>query len=368
MRTIRMIDGPRLVGRLLAAPWALTLVLSLSAAAMAQPTYTISELSGTNCAASGINDDADVAGQCDAIAAAWQNGVATSLGMLPKGTFSVAAAINSNGVAVGWGDAGDGRPRAELYRNGIVSDIDPSAANAYALYVNDRGVIAGNYLKGFGGCNNWVAVIWTEDTSKPGSFRRTDLQPYPGGDGKVRCEWAAAANQGLQVVGWVQSSLFGQSGAFWNNDSKHTLSLLQPLPGDWSSLASGMNDLGRAVGESHPPFSSRPVLWDNDGAHTAIELPVLPGDNYGSATAINNLGHVLGTSAYSTPGTWDVGPSRVVIWRDGGVFELQSLLDPVNGNGWTITSVSGINNLGQIVGSGLRNGQPALFLMTPATP
>jgi uncharacterized membrane protein len=149
---------------------------------------------------------------------------------------------------------------------------------------------------------------------------------------------------------------------------KHTLSLLQPLPGDWSSLASGMNDLGRAVGESHPPFSSRPVLWGNDGAHTAIELPVLPGDNYGSATAINSLGHVLGTSAYSTPGTWDVGPSRVVIWRDGGVFELQSLLDPVSGDGWTITSVSGINNLGQIVGAGFRNGQPALFLMTPAAP
>lgn len=123
-----------------------------------------------------------------------------------------------------------------------------------------------------------------------------------------------------------------------------------------------------AIRASRWPFSSRPVLWDNDGAHTAIELPLLPGDNYGSATAINNLGHILGLSAYSVPGTWDVGPSRPVIWRDGGVFELQSLLDPTSGDGWTITSVSGINNLGQIIGSGLHNGLPTSFVMTPTAP
>jgi len=368
MQTFRILDGPKAIGRLLAALWASTLAFSLSTAAMAQPTYSIRELGAGNCAVSGINDYGDVAGQCNAIAVVWENGVPTSLGKFAKGTFSTAASVNSMGVAVGWGDAGDGRPRAEFYRNGAVIDIDPSAANAYAIFINERGVVAGNALKGFGTCNSWVAAIWTEDTSKPGTFRRVDLQPYPGGDGKVRCEWATAANQSLQVVGWMQNSLFGQKGAFWNNDSKHTLSLLEPLPGDWSSLTWGMNDLGRAVGESHPPSSSRPVLWDNDGTHTPTTLPLLPGDNYGLATTINNLGHILGSSAYSTPGTWDVGPSRFVIWRDGGVFELQSLLDPVTGNGWTITGVSGINNLGQIAGVGLHNGQSAQFVMTPMAP
>jgi hypothetical protein len=150
--------------------------------AQAQPTYNITELGAAGCAVYALNDDA-AAGQCDAIAAFWRNGVATSLGKLAKGTYSVAQAINAHGIAVGYGDAGDGRPRAELYRGGNVVDIDPSAANAYAIYINDNGVIVGDALKGFGGCNNWVAAIWTEDVSKPGNFRRVDLLPYPGGDG-----------------------------------------------------------------------------------------------------------------------------------------------------------------------------------------
>src|SRR5205807_2023832 len=111
----------------------------------------------------GMNDHSGVAGQCNAVATAWVNGVAASLGKLPNGTYSAAQSINSHAVAVGNGDAGDGRPRAELYRNGTVTDIDPSAANAYAIRINEDGVIAGNYLKGFGGCNNWLAAIWVED-------------------------------------------------------------------------------------------------------------------------------------------------------------------------------------------------------------
>lgn len=368
MRTIRNCNRPKRAGRLFAALLALTLVISLFGVAMAQTQYTITELGGVNCAVSSINDYADVAGQCDAVAAVWQNGVESGFGKLSNGTYSAAASVDSRGVAVGNGDAGDGRPHAELFRNGNVINIDPGAANSYAIYINERGMIAGNALKGFGPCNNWVAAIWTEDTTKPGTFKRTDLQPYPGGDGKVRCEWATAANQNLQVAGWVQNSLFGQKGAFWNNDAKHTLSLLQPYADDWSSLAWGMNDLGQAVGESHPAFGSRPVIWDSDPMHTPIALPLLPGDNYGTATAINSVGHILGMSAYSTPGTWNVGPSRLVIWRDGGVFELHSLLDPISGAAWSITNVSGINNQGQIVGSGLHNGFSAPFLMSPVVP
>ena len=344
-----------------------TLALLFPVTGSAQTTYTIAELSTADCAVAGINGYSDVAGQCGGVATLWSNGTTTRLGKLPKGTYSMAQSSNSSRVAVGSGDAGDGRPRAELFRNGSVIDIDPSAANAYAIRINDDGVIAGNALKGFGTCNSWVAAIYVEDSSKPGSFRRTDLQPYPGGDGKVRCEYATGANQTMQVVGWVQNSLFGQMGAFWNNDPKHTLSLLQPYPDDWSSLAWGVNDLAQAVGESHPPFGSRPILWQNDGAHTPVDLGVLPGDNYGVAMALNNRGQAIGWSAYGVPGTWNVGPARFVVWRDGGVFDLQTLLD-ATASGWTITGVSAINDAGQIAGAGIHNGVAAVFVMSPVLP
>ena len=61
----------KITARLLAALLASTLALSLSAAAMAQTTYRISDLGPANCAVSSINDYADVVGQCDAVAAVW---------------------------------------------------------------------------------------------------------------------------------------------------------------------------------------------------------------------------------------------------------------------------------------------------------
>jgi hypothetical protein len=363
-----MFQRNREMGIMKKVSWAVVAMLSLSAAASAQTTYTIAEVGGDGCAATGINDYSDVAGQCNGVATVWQNGVEISLGRLPKGTYSAAQSSNAAGVAVGNSDDGDGRPLAVMYRNGAVINIDSGANNAYGIRINDSGVIAGNFLKGFGGCDNWTAAVWTEDPKKPGRFRRTDLQPYPSGDAAARCENATAANAGIQVVGWVQSSVFGQMGAFWDNDATHTLSLLQPYPGDWTSIALGVNDLGQAVGESHPPFGSRPVVWGNDGARTPVALPLLPGDNYGVATAINNHGDILGWSAYAVPDTWNVSPSRPVVWRAGGVFELTSVLDPATGSGWTITAIFAINNLGQIVGIGSHNGQQRTFVMTPLVP
>lgn len=285
----------------------------------------------------------------------------TTLGKLPRGTYSEAWAINAQGVVVGEGDTGDGRPDPVLYRNGAVINIDSSSANARAIHVNDAGIIVGDYLKGFSICD-WSAVIWTERPDQPGRFDRIGLPPYPGGDPKVRYGYATGANQGIQVVGWVQNSLFGQLGAVWNNDAAHTLSLLQPLPGQWTSYARAVNDLGQAVGESNGGIAgSRAVLWLADATHTAVDLGTLPGDTGSAATAINNLGQILGVS------TSAAGATRPFLWQNGQMAEVRSLLD-ATGVDWVIQTVAAINNAGQIIGSGLYQGQPRGFLMTPLAP
>jgi hypothetical protein len=135
------------------------------------------------------------------------------------------------------------------------------------------------------------------------------------------------------------------------------------LPGDGGSIAWAVNDLGQAVGDS----GQRAVLRNNDAAHTPIELPMLPnGDNYATARLINNLGHVVGMSGMLLGfGPTATTTTHFVVWRDGTVFDLQSVLDAVSGAGWTISSVSAINDAGQLVGSGFYNGQARNFVMTP---
>jgi probable HAF family extracellular repeat protein len=337
----------------------------------AQTLYTITDLGALpgapSCMAFAVNDRGVVAGTCSGadpfneMAFVWDSGVMTALGTLPRANYSAAHAINAAGVVVGEGDSADFRPEPTLYRDGTVVNIDENSGNARAIYVNDAGVIVGNYAKGFGPVSSWSPVIWTERADRPGRFDRISLEPYPGGESKSRYGYAVGANQQLQVVGYVQNSLFGQRGAFWDNDADHTLTLLEPLPGDWSSVALAVNDLGQAVGQSHHAFRTRAVLWMNDAARTPVDLGTLPGDLDSTATAINNQGQVIGLSTSAENVT------RPFLWENGQMLDVNTLLDATGGGAdWTILSVTGINNLGQIVGIGQYQGQPRSFLMTPA--
>lgn len=343
-------------------------LLALPGQAAAQPIYSIAAVAGGNCGASSINDRSYIAGSCDGTAVVWKGGVATSLGRLTGGTFSEAHYVNSFGVAAGDGDTGNGRPQSWVSTpTGLLNIFPNNGGNTHALFIGDNGYIGGFYTKSLsGGTSSWKGAIWTPDPKDPRKYRELDLPVLAGGiDPKNSNSIPWAFNQAGQAAGWATNDVIGQHAAFWNSDAAHTVVDLGTIPGDWSSLAWGINDLGQVVGESHPPFANRAVLWNNDAAHTPAELPLLPGDNYGIANSINNLGHILGTSQSFDAATSTYGPAHTVLWRDGGVFDVQTVLDPAVAAEWTISSVSGINNLGQIIGMGRHNGQAVLFVMTP---
>jgi uncharacterized membrane protein len=339
---------------------------SAAGAAVAAPQYTITAIGGEGCAPEAINDSSIISGTCDGTAVVWKNGVATSLGRLVGGTYSEAKSANAQGVVAGDGDTGNSRPQGWVSTpTGLYNFFSNNGGNTHVLFIGDNGFIGGYYTKSLSGnTSSWKGSIWTPDSKV--RYRQLDLPVLPGGvNPKASSSVPAAFNQLGQAAGYATNDVIGQHAAFWNNDGAHSVIDLGVLPGGWTSIAWGMNNLGQVVGESHPGAGSRAVLWNNDPAHTATELLPLPGDNYGVAQEINDAGQVLGFSAYATPGTWNVGPSRYVVWADGVAYDLNTVLDPVTGAGWTVTSAMALNNLGQIVGTGTLNGQLKAFVMTP---
>src|SRR5262249_51645833 len=93
-------------------------------------------------------------------------------------------------------------------------------------------------------------------------------------------------------------------------------------------------------------------LWDNG---TATELPAL--------TRMTPALDVHGFNASDTIiGDLDGTP---FVYLDGTLYDLNSLL-PAN-SGWTLTAAYGLNDAGQIVGTGTYNGDPSAFLLTPTS-
>jgi probable HAF family extracellular repeat protein len=355
----------------------LSAALPAIAAAQTLPTYHVTELTppaGATCAATAMNDAGVVAGSCVSVsggantygATVWRNGVPTTYGVLPGGTYAQPTALNSLGVAVGDADAnGSARPQAfETIANGLLN-IDPiSGGNARAIGILDNGTVFGNLTKSLSGNTaSWDIVMWTADPGHPGRFKQSFLPHYAGGISKYNGVYGLQSNKVGQVVGWVTTSVIGQLGGFWNNDAAHTLVALQPVAGGYHSLAWAVNDLGQAAGESSTfDMGEHAVLWDNDAAHTPIDLGVLPGDTLSMATGINTSGQVIGISVGGTfP---QLTGQRSFLYQGGAMAELSTLIDPADGF-WTITWATAINNAGQILAGATSNGRQATIVLTP---
>lgn len=340
--------------------------------AFAQPFFTLTELpvpAGYDFSAPyNINDQGYVVGFSERgsngeVATVWKGGVPQVVGRLDKGTYSIAMAINSKGTVVGDGDDGDFRPLSWIQSGGkLVNFFSNNGGNTHALAINDAGLIGGFYIKGFS--STWRPAIWKIDAKDPRKSIKTDLPLLPGSDSTTTSSESRAFNQSMQAVGYCANSVVGQRAVFWNSDAAHTIFDLGVFGFDWSSDANSLNDVGQAVGSSHPPFGSRAILWNNDPAHTAYELPLLPGDNYGTAQLINNQGIIVGSSAFGEPGTWNIGPSALVIWINGQAYDLQSVVRET-ADGWRIAQISSINNLGQLAGLATKDGAVRGVILNP---
>jgi probable HAF family extracellular repeat protein len=77
---------------------------------------------------------------------------------------------------------------------------------------------------------------------------------------------------------------------------------------------------------------------------------------------INRFGHVVGAAYLDTTG---VGNFRAFVYSDGtGLRNLNHLIDPALG--WVLREATGINDRGQIVGWGYRDGKDRPFRLSPS--
>jgi probable HAF family extracellular repeat protein len=310
------------------------------------------------------------------------------------GTTSEAIDLNNLGDVVGAADRADGQAHAFLYRAGRMTDLGTLVGGtaSRATAVSETGTVVGlSGINAYGaGFREFTqGFVWQDGTMRsvgalhcPCSFNRRH--------GSSR---ALAINNANRVVGDSLTSRATYTGAFlWESNVMRGLidlnettfdstaygisdaneivgekagrafaargGLLQDLgvmPGDAGSRATAVNLTGQVVGDSFGADATpRAFLWDLGRMRA---LGVLPGDVASEARAINAGGDVVGRS-----GPAGFSRSRAVLWQDGIAIDLNQRITPGD---WTLTSASGINDIGQIVGAGLRGGQLRAFLLNP---
>jgi probable HAF family extracellular repeat protein len=288
-------------------PIILCCLLAVAVGLAAQTSYTIvplGTLGGLSGGGSGINDrrwvtgSANQAGDTVSHAALWMGGPQViDLGALggPGINSTVAWPVKSNnGVVVGISD----------------TDEDQQPADNFSCYpFFATGSPTGKICKGFRWANGAM----------------TALPPFPGGFNS----YATAVNNRGEIVGWAEN---------------------------------GVADPTCNTGVQTLQF--RAVIWEPDGAMK--ELPPLPGDSTSAATAINDLGQVVGISGACGIAVGGVSAAHSVLWQNGVPINIGDL------GGHTWNTPTAINNVGTVVGFSLPAGQDGTrnfeaFLWTQAT-
>lgn len=104
-----------------------------------------------------------------------------------------------------------------------------------------------------------------------------------------------------------------------------------------------------------------------------VDLGLLPGGYESFAYSINNNGQIVGSSENgesngNPPGHYPARKRRAVLWQNGVITDLNTLI-PAD-TGWELTEAKSINDAGQITGIGTLNGERRGFRITlaPAAP
>ncbi len=269
------------------------------------------------------------------------------LGTLDGSTFSRAFRVNQSGEAVGEAFTPAGASRAVLWRNGELEELAPGVS-AVANDINNRGQVVGT--------SGGQAVLWDRGTMTALGAISNDPAATSRGN--------AIAENG-RVVGLAQTDILSEFGSrvshafLW--DGRRMIDLGALADPTNFSVAYGVNPRSEVVGESVVGGGTyHAFVWRN-GSMRDIH-PAELGIRHSRANDINASGDIVGwvSTFFGFP---TFGAAAAVLWRDGVAHDLNAL---VEAEGWDLRAAMGINDRGQIVGYGLKDGQTRAFLLEPA--
>jgi probable HAF family extracellular repeat protein len=272
----------------------------------------------------------------------------------PGNTHSLATPENLNNAGDVTGESVNvttGAQTAVLWADSSApSDLGQLPGIANTLYAPQATDINNNsVIIGYGAASNAARVPYTIAGSAVG---RLPVLPGNGFDAYP----IAISDTGV-IVGEADSSAQDMMAVKWVNGA---IVLLAEPSGVLTSEALAVNASGTAVGaEVAPPtYNAHAIAWAN-GQFTDLGFPDTRGDAV--ASAISTGGVVVGSGALDT-----TGARHAFIYQNGTATDLNTLIPA--GSGVTLTTATGINSHGDIVGTAVNSsGQTFGFELTPAT-
>ena len=272
--------------------------------------------------------------------------------------------ISNSGQYVSSAQTSGGWWHATLHSGAVTQDLGTLGGNqSWAYAINNHGHVVG---KAQTSTANYHAFLYD-------GVLMQDLSTLPGG---LNSE-AGDINDSGQIVGGSEILNSGDTGityplhAFLYDGAMHDLG---SLPNRNSSYATAINNRGQIVGGSENYDNSSSIgglPTGNEAVHaffyydgTMHDLGALPGWENSFATDVNDAGQIVGRAEAATMGDGGQDPWRAFVYDGTTMLNLNDLIDPASG--WSLYYAWGINNSGQIFGTGANAlGQSHSFLLEP---
>jgi probable HAF family extracellular repeat protein len=322
-----------------------------SAVIVVSPPYRVTDLGTVSGAISpsalGINDRGEVTGSTGLTAFYW----GPHTGMIDLGKpagFDSAAGVSINNIAQiavstdKTPSPGDYQGHAFRWNGGVYQDLGTLGGT----FSTANGIDQSGRVTGYAYTSTGAIHAYRSTTGSS----LADIDSLGG-----NYSLGYGINAGGSVVGQAYNANQQYHAFLWTGSGA-----MQDLGtlGGTQSQANDISDSGIIAGDSSTTNNNAYHAFVLQGGVMTDLGSLSSQSSYGYA--VNNAAQVVGNytddQSYGHPYVWDSA---------SGMRDLNTLLDPITGANWIISTANDINNSGQIVGQGFHNGEVRAFLLTP---